>query len=63
MPTPPPTRRDGLIYGIGGAFFSALIAGAAGTIYGLPTITLLALIALAALGGGYFGYRSRMAQE
>jgi len=63
MPTRPPTSRDGLIYGIGSGLFSALLAGAAGTIYGLPTVTLLIMVALAALGGGYFGYRSRMGQE
>lgn len=62
MPTRPPTSRDGLIYAIGSGLFSALLAGAAGTIYGLPTATLLAMTALAALGGGYFGYRSRMRQ-
>ncbi|HYF63935.1 MAG TPA: hypothetical protein VD886_14030 [Herpetosiphonaceae bacterium] len=63
MPNRPPTSREGLIYGIGSGVFSALLAGAAGTIYGLPTVTLLAMVILAALGGGYFGYRSRMRQE
>ena len=63
MSVRPPTRRDGAIYALGSAVISTLIAAAAGTIYGLPAGTLLVLVALVALGAGYFGYKSRMNEE
>ena len=59
----PPTPRDGAVYALGSALISSLIAAAAGTVYGLPTGTLLAMVGLAALGAGYFGYKSRMKGE
>ncbi len=63
MSVRPPTPRDGAIYALGSAVISSLIAAAVGIIYGLPTITLLVLVALVALGAGYFGYKSRMNEE
>lgn len=63
MSVRPPTQRDGAIYAIGSALLSSLIAAAAGIIYGLPTITLLVVVGLTALGAGYFGYKSRMNED
>ncbi len=58
-----PTPRDGLVYALGSGFFSALIAGGAGRVYGINATTLVVMIVLAALGGGFYGYRARMKQE
>lgn len=57
-----PTPREGLIYALGSGFFSALLAGGAGIVYGINSVTLLVMIGLAALGGGFYGYRARMNQ-
>jgi hypothetical protein len=61
MPQPqPPTTRDGVIYGLGGAIFSALISFGVGAAYGLPGSVTLVMVGLTALLGGYYGYFSRM---
>lgn len=51
--------REGMIAAVGSAALSGLIAAAMGLMYGLESIVLVVLVVLSALGGAYFGYRSR----
>ena len=53
-------QREAVIAALGSSVISAALAAGLGLIYGLDAVILITMMLLSAIGGAWFGYRSRL---